>query len=120
MRQGLVVGREQLDAAALPGERLLDALKPDATHPFAAVRVVQELVKSLEEHRAHILEAGQLEERRARNLRSEVLAIATYRLRRELEQSIADDVRVQDLLDQVVARRLDPASAATEILRMRT
>jgi LAO/AO transport system kinase len=80
---------------------------------------IEELVQTLAEHRAHLEAEGTLTARRRRNLRNEVLAIATFRLRRELEQSIADDAAVQDLLEQVVARRLDPASAAAEILRMR-
>jgi LAO/AO transport system kinase len=50
---------------------------------------------------------------------NEVLAIATFRMRRELEASVSQDPAVQDLLDQVVARELDPASAATEILAKR-
>ncbi|HEX5851656.1 MAG TPA: methylmalonyl Co-A mutase-associated GTPase MeaB, partial [Solirubrobacteraceae bacterium] len=37
---------------------------------------VDELVTALSDHRAHILAGGQLEERRGRNLRNEVLAIA--------------------------------------------
>src|SRR6202789_1107312 len=77
---------------------------------------VDELVKSLAEHRAHILAAGQLDERRARNLRSEVLAIATARMRRRLEDELREDAEFQRLLDEVVARRLDPASAATALL----
>jgi LAO/AO transport system kinase len=51
---------------------------------------------------------------------SEVLAIATARLRRELEEAVGDDPEVQELLDRVVARELDPASAATTILARRT
>ncbi len=77
---------------------------------------IEELVKSLEEHRAHILAAGQLEERRARNLRSEVLAIATARMRRRLEEDLREDSEFQRLLDEVVQRRLDPASAAAALL----
>ena len=50
--------------------------------------------ESLEEHRAHILAAGELEERRRRNLRSEVLAIATARMRRRLEEELREDARV--------------------------
>src|SRR5882757_4040402 len=45
-------------------------------------RGVEELVQSLDEHRAHITAAGQLAQRRGRNLRNEVLAIATARMRR--------------------------------------
>jgi LAO/AO transport system kinase len=77
---------------------------------------VDELVSKLEEHREHILAEGTLEERRRRNLRNEVLELTTIRLRRRLEESIAEDPSVQELLDQVVTRRLDPASAAARLL----
>ena len=50
---------------------------------------------------------------------NEVLALATFRLRRELEASIHEDADVQELLDEVVARRLDPSSAASSILDRR-
>jgi LAO/AO transport system kinase len=77
---------------------------------------VDELVEALERHRAHILAGGELAERRRRNLQSEVLAIATARLRRRLEQGLSRDADFQHLLDEVVERRLDPASAATTLL----
>ena len=38
------------------------------------------------------------------------------RLRRALEASLHEDPEVAELLDAVVARRLDPASAASTIL----
>ena len=47
---------------------------------------------------------------------NEVLALATNRLRRRLEEQIGEDESVQELLDEVVARRLDPASAAAKLL----
>jgi LAO/AO transport system kinase len=77
---------------------------------------VAELVQRLGEHRAHISAAGQLAERRRRNLRSEVLAIATARMRRRLEEGLHEDEHFQELLEQVVERRLDPASAAAALL----
>jgi LAO/AO transport system kinase len=77
---------------------------------------VEELVERLDAHRAHIEAEGTLSERRRRNLRSEVVAICTHRLRRRLEAGLQEDPDFQRLLDEVVARRLDPASAATEIL----
>jgi LAO/AO transport system kinase len=77
---------------------------------------VHELVDKLAEHRAFIEAEGTLSERRRRNLMSEVLAIATFRMRRELEASVREDPDVRDLLNQVVAREIDPASAATTIL----
>jgi LAO/AO transport system kinase len=80
---------------------------------------VKEVVEALREHRAHIEAAGTLLERRRRNLRNEVLALATFRLRRELEASIREDAGVQELLDDVVSRKLDPSSAASSILERR-
>jgi LAO/AO transport system kinase len=77
---------------------------------------IEELAQRLAEHRAHLQAAGVLKERRRRNLMNEVLGIATFRLRRELEASVRDDQAVQELLDRVVSRELDPASAAQSIL----
>ncbi len=77
---------------------------------------ISELSEKLDEHRKHIEAQGTLSERRRRNLMSEVMAIATYRMRRELEASVRDDESVKQLLDRVVSRELDPASAATTIL----
>ncbi len=81
---------------------------------------VDELVARLDEHREHILAAGQLNERRARNLRNEVLAIATARMRRRLEEELHEDAEFQALIDQVIERRLDPASAAATLLERET
>jgi LAO/AO transport system kinase len=77
---------------------------------------VEELVERLEEHRAHILAEGQLAERRSRNLRNEVLAIAAARMRRRLEEDLSEDAEFQRLIEAVVERQLDPASAATALL----
>jgi LAO/AO transport system kinase len=77
---------------------------------------VAELVAKLDEHRERIAAEGTLSERRRRNLRSEVLALATARLRAQLEDALREDERFAALLDEVVARRLDPASAAAQIL----
>jgi LAO/AO transport system kinase len=80
---------------------------------------VEELAEKLAEHRAHIEAEGTLSERRRRNLMNEVLAIATFRMRRELEASVREDPEVKELLDRVVSRELDPASAAATILEGR-
>ncbi len=77
------------------------------------------LAEKLAEHHAYIEAEGTLFERRRRNLMNEVLAIATFRMRRELEASVREDPDVQELLDRVVSRELDPASAATRILEER-
>jgi LAO/AO transport system kinase len=77
---------------------------------------IEELGEKLAEHRAHVESEGTLAERRRRNLMNEVLGLATMRLRRALEATLREDPEVQELLDEVVARRLDPASAASAIL----
>jgi GTPase len=77
---------------------------------------VEELADKIAEHRAFIEKQGTLAERRRRNLMNEVVALAAGRLRRTLEAHVRDDPEVQELLDEVVARRLDPASAAAKLL----
>ena len=47
------------------------------------------------------------------------MELATISLRRKLENEIATDPHAQALLDEVVERRLDPGSAAREILSRR-
>jgi LAO/AO transport system kinase len=73
---------------------------------------VAELEATLEAHRAELEATGALAQRRRRNLRSEVIALASAHWRAELEQRVAGDRGFEELLDEVVARRLDPASAA--------
>jgi LAO/AO transport system kinase len=77
---------------------------------------VAELAEKIAEHRAQIEAEGTLDERRARNLRNEVLELAASRMRRRLEAAVGDDASVRELLDRVVKRELDPASAAKELL----
>jgi LAO/AO transport system kinase len=77
---------------------------------------VDELAEQIDAHRKFIEGAGTLAERRARNLRSEVLGIATARMRRRLEQTVSEDPATAELLARVVRRELDPATAASELL----
>src|SRR5436853_3876388 len=81
---------------------------------------VDELVEQLRRHHEHIEAEGTLEERRRRNLMNEVMELATVRMRRRLDAAVKDDPEVQSLLDEVVARRLDPASAAAKLLERET
>ncbi|MHB1468911.1 MAG: methylmalonyl Co-A mutase-associated GTPase MeaB [Solirubrobacteraceae bacterium] len=81
---------------------------------------IDQLVVQLDKHRQFILDAGQLEVRRRRNLRNEVLSIATARMRRQIEREVDQDPAFQELLDQVVQRKLDPATAATSLLERAT
>jgi len=77
---------------------------------------ISELLEQIDAHRRHIEETGSLAERRARNLRAEVLGIAAARLRRRLEERAGSDPEWEELLDRVVRRQTDPATAARELL----
>ena len=91
-------------------------LRTEAT----AAEGVEELAETIDAHHAQIAAGGMLEERRRRNLMNEVLGLAGVRMRRRLDETVKDDPEVQSLLDDVVARRLDPASAAAKLLERET
>jgi LAO/AO transport system kinase len=80
---------------------------------------VEELAETIDSHYEQIEQAGELSERRRRNLMNEVIGLAAVRMRRELERSIIGDDSVRELLDRVVRRELDPATAAEELLERR-
>jgi hypothetical protein len=50
---------------------------------------------------------------------NEVLSLATFHMRRELEASVHENPEVREWLDRVVAREIDPATAAGRILEAR-
>jgi LAO/AO transport system kinase len=74
---------------------------------------VDELWAAIEEHAA----AGGLEERRRRNLATEVFAVASARAGRHLESAVTEDPELARLLEQVQRRELDPLTAVRTILR---
>jgi LAO/AO transport system kinase len=99
------------------------ALGPERSWRVPVVRTeatkgegIEELVETIDAHRRHIAEEGTLSERRARNLRAEVLGIAAARLRRELSERAQEDPEWAGLLDSVVRREIDPATAARKLL----
>ncbi len=79
---------------------------------------IDELLDAIERHRARIEETGTLAERRARNLRNEVLALAAARMRRRLELRVGEDPEVAALLERVTSREIDPATAAGRLLEL--
>ena len=103
------------------------ALGPDRDWRVPVIRTeaakgegIAELLEAIDAHGKAIAEAGTLAERRARNLRAEVLGIAAARMKRELEQRAAEDPEWAGLLDRVVRREIDPATAARELLAEET
>src|SRR5215210_9056624 len=105
--------------------RTVLSLGPQGTWKVPVVRTeaakgqgIAELLERIDAHRRHIEETGSLAERRARNLRAEVLGIAAARLRRRLEERAGSDPEWEELLDRVVRRQTDPATAAKKLLEM--
>src|SRR5438034_7226762 len=102
-------------ALSPPTDWKIPILRTEATEDAG----IEELAAAVDEHHAHIAAKGTLAERRGRNLRNEVLGLAAVRLRRELERSVLRSEDVRELLDKVVRRELDPASAAEALLASR-
>jgi LAO/AO transport system kinase len=98
-----------------PTDWKIPIVKTEATEG----RGVDEVAQAVDAHYEHIAAAGTLEERRGRNLRNEVMGLAAVRLRRDLERSMLTSERVRELLEKVVKRELDPASAAELVLELR-
>ncbi len=77
---------------------------------------VAELWDGLARHRAALEQDGRLEERRRRNLASEVFAVASSRAKSHLESAVRSDPELERLLGEVQQRELDPLSAVREIM----
>ncbi len=103
------------------------ALGPEVTWQVPVVKTeatrgegVAELLEQIDAHREHITAEGTLEKRRARNLRAEVIGLAAAKLKRDLEARASDDPEVGEMLERVVRREIDPATAARELLERDT
>ena len=103
--------------------RAVLALGPDRSWRVPVVKTeaakgegIAKLRETIDSHREHIAAEGTLAERRARNLRAEVIGIAASRLRRDLEAKAQADPEWAGLLDSVVRRETDPATAARTLL----
>jgi LAO/AO transport system kinase len=99
------------------------ALGPDVSWRVPVVKTeaargegVAELLEQIDAHREHITAEGTLEKRRARNLRAEVIGLAAAKLKRDLEKRAGEDPAVTEMLERVVSREIDPATAARELL----
>lgn len=95
------------DPARRPPILLTEALRGEG---------VPALWEALEATRATLGEAGELEARRRRNLVGEVLAVATGRARARIEDAIAEDASLTELLAAVQRREVDPLTAVDAIV----
>ena len=77
---------------------------------------IDELWEAVRGHEAHLRTGDRLEARRRARLGAEIREIVGERLKVALEEAAGADV-LEKLTDKVVARELDPYSAADELLR---
>jgi LAO/AO transport system kinase len=109
LRGALAIGRAERSGAAWEVPVLAtQALGGDG---------VDELAACLDRHHDTLVGSGELARRRAHNLRGETLALATAALSRRLVESSLTSSAAAQALEDVVARRLDPAAAALILAR---
>jgi LAO/AO transport system kinase len=79
-------------------------------------RGLDELWAAVERHRAFLGEDGRLDARRREGLARQLRALAAERLARRVDAA-ADPAFVEGLIDEILARRLDPSGAVDQVLR---
>ena len=77
---------------------------------------IEELVAAVEKHRAYLHERGRLQSDRRERLRAEVLERARDLMLRRLMQDIEQDGKLDGVLDDLMAHRTDPATAARTLV----
>jgi LAO/AO transport system kinase len=76
---------------------------------------IEPLWQAVEELRAELESGGELKLRRRENLRRELYSLALNRARRRLEQATAGKPELEEILEAIAERRLDPLSALSRI-----
>ena len=77
---------------------------------------VEELIDAVEAHRQYVIDSGQLEQKRRRHLRDEVLDFVAERARRGAERKISSATEVGRRLAEAPLSELDPYSIAGDIM----
>jgi len=118
----IVLNKSDHENAATTLAELRQALSlgDEAGPPIVSTRAstgegVELVWQALEQHRAELERSGGLERRRSENLRRELLGLAVSRMRRELERASSSGSDLDDLVDAVAEKRLDPLSAVREL-----
>jgi LAO/AO transport system kinase len=97
------------------------SLAPDGRRPPVVLtdslrgEGVEELWGAVVQRRDELAAGGELDERRRRNVRDEAAAAALVRVRRAIEEALAADPALADVVAAVERRELDPLSAGETI-----
>jgi len=104
---------QMLDLSDLPHEAWRPPIVPTIGSTGEGVEALWDVVQ---QHRAHISSSGELDRRRRFRLREELREIVARRLEQKAREICTGD-RWDQLQDGVIARSLDPWSAADEMLK---
>jgi LAO/AO transport system kinase len=104
---------QMLDLSDLPHEAWRPPIVPTIGSTGEGVPALWDVVQ---QHRAHISSTGELDRRRRFRLREELREIVARRLEQKAREICTGD-RWDQLQDGVIARSLDPWSAADEMLK---
>lgn len=77
---------------------------------------IEDLRTRIAQHRAYLEKSGRLREKRQRRLEAQILEIAERRLREQVLLPHTDSPRFRDMLELVVARRLDPYTVVDSLV----
>ncbi|GAW93311.1 GTPase [Calderihabitans maritimus] len=78
---------------------------------------IRELYDAVQSHRKYLEESGKLRELRENRMRSEVIEIVLEELKKLITERFKVAGEFEDLLSQVVERKVDPYAASRKILR---
>ena len=113
-RPGADLLRSELEAtmSLVPARSWEPPIVETRAHESAGV---DELWVAIERHRAHLVDAGRMDDRRRDGLRRQLRALALDRLGRRLDDA-CDPAFIDGLVDEVLERTLDPDSAVDTVL----
>ena len=112
--------RPGADEARRDLDRMLDLTNPAGWRPPIVATTattgdgIDDLLSAIDDHRAHLTSTGELAERRTRHVSDELTEIVAALLRERANAAVGD--RLEALAARVVARELDPWTAAQELL----
>ncbi|MEW6424209.1 MAG: methylmalonyl Co-A mutase-associated GTPase MeaB [Bacillota bacterium] len=111
------------DKVALEVEMMLDLHSPAVPWRPPVIKTstvsgagLEDLLSAIEKHRAYLVARGLFQKRREERLRSETLEILDRQWQRLVRKELKLSEEVNDLLEAVVKRQIDPYTAAASIL----
>lgn len=78
---------------------------------------VEDLMKEIERHHQHLSQGGRLEESRKEKARLEVLELVEFKIKSKVWKQVRERDLFTDLLNRILAKTLDPYTAADQLLQ---